>query len=110
MSASRWISSAVTCLQPLGIAIAQILWYYAENLEEVAFSDTLPAFGVAALTTLAVWALAWRPCGGARSAALVTSLSAFSFWAYAAFSICFTLALANLDRLYSWRRIEELQS
>lgn len=32
-----------------------------------------------------------------------------SFWAYAAFSICFILCLSNLDRWHSWRRIEALQ-
>jgi len=29
-----------------------------------------------------------------------------SFYAYVAFAICFTAALANLDRLQLWREIE----
>jgi paraquat-inducible protein A len=32
-----------------------------------------------------------------------------SFWAYAAFTILFTLALANLDRYQCWKLIEELE-
>ncbi len=32
-----------------------------------------------------------------------------SFWAYAAFSISFTLALTTLDRFQCWREIEEMQ-
>lgn len=31
-----------------------------------------------------------------------------SFWAYAAFSICFTLAIAGLDRYHCWEDIEAL--
>jgi paraquat-inducible protein A len=32
-----------------------------------------------------------------------------SFWAYAGFSICFTLAISSLDRYQCWERIEALQ-
>lgn len=32
-----------------------------------------------------------------------------SFWAYAGFSVCFTLAISNLDRYQCWERIEALQ-
>lgn len=31
-----------------------------------------------------------------------------SFWAYAGFSVCFVLAVSNLDRYQCWQRIEEL--
>jgi len=31
-----------------------------------------------------------------------------SFWAYVAFTICFTLALSNLDRYQCWHLIEQL--
>jgi hypothetical protein len=31
-----------------------------------------------------------------------------SFWAYAAFAICFIVAVANLDRYQCWERIEAL--
>ena len=33
-----------------------------------------------------------------------------SFWAYAAFSICFTLALVSLDRFQCWEMIEALEN
>ncbi len=32
-----------------------------------------------------------------------------SFWAYAGFAICFTVAISNLDRYQCWERIEALQ-
>lgn len=32
-----------------------------------------------------------------------------AFWAYAAFSICFTLSISRLDRFYTWQRIDELK-
>ncbi|MCP4188200.1 MAG: hypothetical protein GY763_11425 [Gammaproteobacteria bacterium] len=41
-----------------------------------------------------------------KTATIVTGLS---FWAYAAFSICFILAITGFDRLQAWRRIGELQ-
>jgi paraquat-inducible protein A len=33
-----------------------------------------------------------------------------SFWAYAGFAICFTLAVSSLDRYQCWERIEALES
>ena len=33
----------------------------------------------------------------------------FSFWAYVAFSVSFTLALTTLDRFQCWQKIEQLQ-
>ena len=33
----------------------------------------------------------------------------FSFWAYSAFCVCFTLALTSLDRFHCWRMIEQVQ-
>ena len=32
-----------------------------------------------------------------------------SFWAYAGFAICFTVAISNLDRYQCWERIDALQ-
>jgi paraquat-inducible protein A len=40
---------------------------------------------------------------------MATVVIGASFWAYAAFSICFVLCLSKLDRWHSWRRIEALQ-
>ena len=40
--------------------------------------------------------------------AMATVVLGISFWAYTAFAICFTLAVANLDRYQCWERIEEL--
>ena len=40
---------------------------------------------------------------------MATVIIGISFWAYAAFSICFILALSNLDRFQSWKRLEELE-
>ena len=37
---------------------------------------------------------------------LATVVLGISFWAYAAFSICFIAALASLDRFYIWDEIE----
>lgn len=31
-----------------------------------------------------------------------------SFWAYAGFTICFLLAVSNVDRMQTWQRIEEI--
>jgi paraquat-inducible protein A len=42
--------------------------------------------------------------------AMATVILGISFWAYTAFAICFTLAVANLDRYQCWERIEELGS
>lgn len=43
-----------------------------------------------------------------KIAAMATVVLGISFWAYAGFSICFTLAVAGLDRYQCWERIEEL--
>ncbi len=43
-----------------------------------------------------------------KIAQMATIHLGISFWAYAAFSILFTLALSNLDRFQCWRRIEAL--
>ena len=43
-----------------------------------------------------------------KIAAMATVVLGISFWAYTAFAICFTLAIANLDRYQCWERIEEL--
>jgi paraquat-inducible protein A len=32
-----------------------------------------------------------------------------AFWGYAAFAICFTVALSNLDPFFTWQRLEELE-
>lgn len=39
---------------------------------------------------------------------LATVVMGVSFWAYAAFSLCFILTLSGLDRAQYWRRIEML--
>lgn len=44
-----------------------------------------------------------------KIAHMATVIIGISFWAYAAFSICFTLAVSNLDRFQTWKRIEELR-
>lgn len=43
-----------------------------------------------------------------KIASMATVVLGISFWAYAAFSICFTLAVSSLDRYQCWERIEEL--
>ncbi len=43
-----------------------------------------------------------------KIAKMATVVLDISFWAYAAFSILFTLALSNLDRFQCWRRIESM--
>ncbi len=43
-----------------------------------------------------------------KIAAMATVVLGISFWAYAGFSICFTLAIYNLDRYQCWERIEQL--
>ncbi len=43
-----------------------------------------------------------------KIAAMATVVLGISFWAYAGFTICFTLALSNLDRLHCWNAIERL--
>jgi paraquat-inducible protein A len=43
-----------------------------------------------------------------KIAKMATVVLGISFWAYAAFSILFTLTLVNLDRYQCWKRIEAL--
>ncbi len=43
-----------------------------------------------------------------KIAKMATVSLGISFWAYAAFALCFTLALASLDRYQSWQKIEGL--
>ena len=43
-----------------------------------------------------------------KIAAMATVVVGASFWAYTAFAICFTAAVANLDRYQCWERIEAL--
>jgi len=43
-----------------------------------------------------------------KIAAMATVVVGISFWAYVAFAICFTAAVANLDRYQCWQRIEAL--
>jgi paraquat-inducible protein A len=39
---------------------------------------------------------------------MATVIIGISFWAYAAFTICFTAAVSSLDRLEVWDEIERL--
>ena len=43
-----------------------------------------------------------------KIAAMATVALGISFWAYAAFTICFTLAVSTLDRYQCWETIEAL--
>jgi len=43
-----------------------------------------------------------------KIAAMATVVIGLSFWAYAAFAVCFTVAVASLDRYQCWERIEAL--
>ena len=45
-----------------------------------------------------------------KIAAMATVVIGISFWAYAAFTVCFTLAVSNLDRYQCWERIEALKA
>jgi len=45
-----------------------------------------------------------------KIASLATVVLGISFWAYTAFSICFTLALVTLDRYQCWEMIEALDT
>jgi hypothetical protein len=67
----------------MGIAVAQIISYGAVNAAELALTDALLALGVALLSTFAIWLAIWKFIAKARPAALIASLIAFSFWAYA---------------------------
>lgn len=44
-----------------------------------------------------------------KIAAMATVYLGVSFWAYVAFAICFTLAVASLDRYQCWSQIEALE-
>jgi paraquat-inducible protein A len=44
-----------------------------------------------------------------KIAAMATVITGISFWAYIGFAICFTGAVANLDRYQVWREIEACQ-
>lgn len=44
-----------------------------------------------------------------KLAHMATIVIGAAFWAYAAFSICFTLALSNLDTFQTWKRLESLE-
>jgi len=43
-----------------------------------------------------------------KIAHMATILVGISFWAYAAFSVLFTMAMTNLDKYQCWQRIEAL--
>lgn len=45
-----------------------------------------------------------------KIAAMATVYLGVSFWAYVAFAICFTLAVASLDRYQCWEQIEALEN
>ena len=45
-----------------------------------------------------------------KIAHMATVVIGISFWAYAAFSILFVLAMSNMDRFQCWRQIEMLSS
>ena len=45
-----------------------------------------------------------------KIAAMATVVIGISFWAYAAFTVCFTLAVSSLDRYQCWERIEALKA
>lgn len=45
-----------------------------------------------------------------KIAAMATVVVGQAFWAYAAFSVCFVLAIASLDRYQCWEDIEALGS
>ena len=44
-----------------------------------------------------------------KIAAMATVVLGLSFWAYAAFTICFTVTIANLDRYQCWELLEALE-
>jgi len=66
--------------QPVGIFIAAIFSLYAANTGEVDFSSAHRSLVLAAGAAVAIWLGVLRPLGGARKAALVTSLVALLFW------------------------------
>lgn len=43
-----------------------------------------------------------------KIAAMATVVVGLAFWAYVAFTVCFTMAIANLDRYQCWEDIETL--
>jgi paraquat-inducible protein A len=43
-----------------------------------------------------------------KIAAMATVVVGLSFWAYVAFTVCFTVAVTSLDRYQCWERIEAL--
>lgn len=43
-----------------------------------------------------------------KIAAMATVILGLSFWAYFAFTVCFTLTVSNLDRLQCWSMIERI--
>ena len=45
-----------------------------------------------------------------KISSMATVVLGLSFWAYAGFTILFTLSLSNLDRLQCWRAIDHLNS
>ena len=40
---------------------------------------------------------------------MATVVIGISFWAYAIFTITFTMTISNLDRYQTWKRLEELE-
>ena len=40
---------------------------------------------------------------------MATIVLGIAFWAYAAFSVSFILAISRLDTYYTWKRLEELE-
>jgi len=43
-----------------------------------------------------------------KLSSMATVVIGISFWAYAAFTVCFLLAISTVDRFHTWARIDEL--
>ncbi len=67
-------------LQPVLIAIAQVLAFYAANVGEFPPGAVVRSLACVSGAALVLWLLLLRPVGDARKAALVASAVAFLFW------------------------------
>jgi len=93
-------------LQPLAIAITQVLWFYARNVGETAPTDMLRSLVLSGGASLVVWALASAGLRDTRRGAVFASAVAFLFWTTTSMpggaAVAGVIWLVSLSLLFVW--------
>ncbi len=98
-------------LQPVGIAITQVLWFWAHNAQEVAPTDVVRSLTLAAAASLVVWGVASAALRDPRRGAIFASAVAFLFWSTTSMpggaAAATVIWAASLVALFLWLRRTE---